>query len=44
MDEPLPRLLRAADRGVISDRIAPLTEGEGWTASASQLLDRDGTA
>jgi L-ascorbate metabolism protein UlaG (beta-lactamase superfamily) len=44
MDEPLPRLLRAADRAGISDRIAPLTEGESRTARTSQLLERDGTA
>ena len=44
MDEPLPRLLRAANRAGISDRIAPLTEGESWTASTSHVLERDGTA
>jgi L-ascorbate metabolism protein UlaG (beta-lactamase superfamily) len=32
MDEPLPRLLRAAERAEVSDEIVPLAEGESWVA------------
>jgi L-ascorbate metabolism protein UlaG (beta-lactamase superfamily) len=43
MDEPLPRLLRAAEHAGVRDRIMPLAEGETWTARASdraELKDR----
>ena len=36
MDEPLPRLLRAASRTGVSERVAPLKEGESWTANDEQ--------
>jgi L-ascorbate metabolism protein UlaG (beta-lactamase superfamily) len=32
MDEPLPRLLTAAERAGVRDRIQPLAEGESWLA------------
>jgi len=44
MDEPLPRLLRAAAGAGISDRIESLAEGQSWISSDSQTLKRDGTA
>lgn len=44
MDEPLPRLLRAASHAGISDKIVALIEGESWTSTESQALERDGTA
>jgi L-ascorbate metabolism protein UlaG (beta-lactamase superfamily) len=44
MDEPLPRLLRAAAHAGVSDRVAPLSESESWTAPNIQTLERDGTA
>jgi len=44
MDEPLPRLLRAAERAGVTDRVVPLTEGESWTAADLLQLERDGTA
>jgi L-ascorbate metabolism protein UlaG (beta-lactamase superfamily) len=43
MDEPLPRLLRAAGREGVTDRIAPLAEGESWSSAYSQI-ERDETA
>lgn len=30
MDEPLPRLLRAAERAGVEERVHPLAEGESW--------------
>jgi L-ascorbate metabolism protein UlaG (beta-lactamase superfamily) len=36
MDEPLPRLLRAAASAGISDRVVPLGEGQSWFASATR--------
>ena len=39
MDEPLPRLIRAAERAGIRDRIADLVEGESWFAM-SAVQDR----
>jgi L-ascorbate metabolism protein UlaG (beta-lactamase superfamily) len=44
MDEPLPRLLGAASRAGVSDKIVPLIEGESWTSAQSQAIERDGTA
>ncbi len=44
MDEPLPRLLRAATHAGVADRIAPLTEGESWTSTGLKTAERDGTA
>lgn len=44
MDEPLPRLLRAAERAGVRDRVAPLPEGESWTTADSLQLERVETA
>jgi L-ascorbate metabolism protein UlaG (beta-lactamase superfamily) len=44
MDEPLPRLLRAATQNGVSDRIKALAEGESWTSSESRTIERSGTA
>jgi L-ascorbate metabolism protein UlaG (beta-lactamase superfamily) len=33
MDEPLPRLMRAAERARVADRVSALSEGESWTSS-----------
>jgi hypothetical protein len=35
MDEPLPRLLRAAEAAGIEDCVHPLAEGESWLVPAS---------
>lgn len=35
MDEPLPRLLRAADKAGVGDRVRPLVEGESWLVPAA---------
>jgi L-ascorbate metabolism protein UlaG (beta-lactamase superfamily) len=32
MEEPLPRLMRAAERVLVSDRVSALGEGESWLA------------
>jgi L-ascorbate metabolism protein UlaG (beta-lactamase superfamily) len=34
MDEPLPRLLAAAEHAGVSERVIPLAEGESWVAPA----------
>jgi L-ascorbate metabolism protein UlaG (beta-lactamase superfamily) len=44
MDEPLPRLLCAADQAAIAQKIVPLSEGESWTPAESRAIERDGTA
>jgi L-ascorbate metabolism protein UlaG (beta-lactamase superfamily) len=44
MDEPLPRLLRASTRAGLTDRIAPLAEGQSWTTMRTKESERDGTA
>ena len=44
MDEPLPRLLRAATQAGISKRIEPLGEGESWKFSDPGAMERDATA
>jgi hypothetical protein len=41
MDEPLPRLLRAADKAGVGDRVRPLAEGESWLVSASLAADAE---
>ena len=35
MDEPLPRLMRAAERASVTERVAALGEGESWMAADS---------
>jgi L-ascorbate metabolism protein UlaG (beta-lactamase superfamily) len=35
MDEPLPRLLRAAEEAGVEDRVHPLAEGESWLVPES---------
>jgi L-ascorbate metabolism protein UlaG (beta-lactamase superfamily) len=35
MDEPLPRLLRAAEQAGVSDEMHPLAEGESWLVAES---------
>ena len=44
MDEPLPRLLRAAGLAGLKDRVAPLIEGESWRSADVESLEREGTA
>lgn len=44
MEEPLPRLLGAAARADVLDRVVPLAEGESWTSTESRALEREGTA
>lgn len=44
MDEPLPRLLQAATRAGVSDRVAQLAEGESWRSTEAETLEQDGTA
>jgi len=44
MDEPLPRLLRAASRSAVGEKVVPLVEGESWIAPHSEAMERDGTA
>jgi L-ascorbate metabolism protein UlaG (beta-lactamase superfamily) len=39
MDEPLPRLLRAAERAGVSDRVVPLTEGETKIFARARVLE-----
>lgn len=48
MEEPLPRLLRAADKAGVGDRVRPLVEGESWlvppalaTADAESVVARE---
>ena len=44
MDEPLPRLLRAADGAGIRDRVVALGEGESWmSCEVEELVKQDGT-
>lgn len=43
MDEPLPRLIRAADRAGIANRVAALREGESWTSLEGLQLEQNGT-
>jgi L-ascorbate metabolism protein UlaG (beta-lactamase superfamily) len=35
MDEPLPRLMRAAEAAGVEDYVHPLAEGESWLVPAS---------
>jgi L-ascorbate metabolism protein UlaG (beta-lactamase superfamily) len=44
MEEPLPRLLQAASRANVSDRIEALVEGLSWISAGSDAIKRDGTA
>ena len=44
MDEPLTRLMSAASRAGISEKIVPLGEGESWTFAESSKIERDETA
>ena len=44
MDEPLPRLLQAAARAGVSDRVEALAEGESWIKLESEGIQRSGTA
>ncbi len=37
MDEPLPRLMRAAERAGIGDRVAQLGEGESWMTAQAEM-------
>ena len=36
MHEPLPRLVAAAQRSGLADRVVPLAEGESWTTETSE--------
>ena len=40
MDEPLPRLIQAAERAGVIDRIVPLSEGETKIFSRSRVLEK----
>jgi|SRR5215831_643980 len=44
MNEPLPRLMRAASRDGISERVVPLGEGESWISAEAAVIEHDGTA
>jgi L-ascorbate metabolism protein UlaG (beta-lactamase superfamily) len=39
MHEPLPRLLSAAQRSGLADRVAALAEGESWTTQTAERLE-----
>ncbi|HEY4011639.1 MAG TPA: hypothetical protein VGM11_15900, partial [Acidobacteriaceae bacterium] len=41
MDEPLPRLMRAAEKARVDDRVHPLAEGESWLVSEGFLAAAD---
>ncbi|MGC1421682.1 MAG: MBL fold metallo-hydrolase, partial [Terracidiphilus sp.] len=40
MDEPLPRLLRAAKRAGLNESVVPLAEGESWLSSDAVETER----
>jgi L-ascorbate metabolism protein UlaG (beta-lactamase superfamily) len=44
MDEPLPRLLRAAAQSGVIDRVLALAEGDTWTSAEPQTIERSETA
>lgn len=44
MDEPLPRLFRAAEQSGVTDRVAALSEGESWVSPEMKAIKRSGTA
>ena len=44
MNEPLPRLLHAAERAGVADRVVALKEGENWTTADFLQNVRAGTA
>jgi L-ascorbate metabolism protein UlaG (beta-lactamase superfamily) len=37
MDEPLPRLMQAADQAGVTDRISPLIEGKSWVSKEATV-------
>ena len=39
MEEPLPRLMQAAERAGVGDRIVPLSEGETKIFARARLLE-----
>lgn len=41
MDEPLPRLLKAAESAGVEERVHPLAEGESWIAPESLAEEMD---
>jgi hypothetical protein len=41
MDEPLPRLLKAAESAGVAERVHPLAEGESWIAPANLTEEMD---
>jgi L-ascorbate metabolism protein UlaG (beta-lactamase superfamily) len=41
MEEPLPRLLIAAEQAGVEDRVSPLAEGESWLVPASLASDAE---
>ena len=41
MDEPLPRLLRAAESAGVRGNIAALAEGESWVAEESEVAEQE---
>ena len=40
MEEPLPRLMRAAERAGVGDRVAALGEGESWVSRKVEERER----
>ena len=44
MDEPLPRLLEAAARAGVTNRVEALAEGESWVTPELQRIQRSGIA
>jgi len=44
MDEPLPRLLQAATRAGLGDRVESLSEGQSWISPISTAIQLDGTS
>lgn len=40
MDEPLPRLMQAAERAGVVDRVAALGEGESWVAKGAEIAEK----
>lgn len=44
MDEPLPRLLQAAENAGLADHVLSLTEGGTWSTEVAEPAERDGTA
>ena len=44
MDEPLPRLIRAAERAGVGERVVALGEGESWMSPTVEERERSVSA